>query len=57
MQGGLGIVKIEFLNKAMLANQFWRIIFDPNKLVSKVIIQKYGKGFIDHISEGNNNVS
>ena len=44
---GLGFRDLEAFNKALLAKQLWRIICDPNLLMSKVIRGKYLK---DHKS-------
>ena len=39
-QGGLGMLNISILNVAMLAKQIWRVISQPNLLLSRVIILK-----------------
>ena len=56
-QGGLGIIKLNLLKKAMLTKQFWKIIDNPNRLSSKVIIQKYDKGSIEFLSDSNTNTN
>ena len=35
-RGGLGFRDLEILNLALLAKQIWRVITNPNLLVSKV---------------------
>ena len=56
-QGGLGLINLDIINKAMLAKKFWRIITNQGRLLNQVIIQKYGHRSIEHISEGNTNIS
>ncbi|KAH0778498.1 hypothetical protein KY290_004925 [Solanum tuberosum] len=41
--GGLGIQKIEIKNRAILSSLAWRIIQNPDKLWSKVLMSKYHK--------------
>lgn len=41
MDGGLGFRDLEYLNLAMLANQWWKIIHRENSLVLKVLQHKY----------------
>nr|XP_027103245.1 uncharacterized protein LOC113724555 [Coffea arabica] len=42
-EGGLGFRDLEAVNLALLAKQIWRIITNPNLLVSKVLKAKYMK--------------
>ena len=41
-KGGLGIQKIDFLNKALLGKWIWRDAFEKENLWKKVIGVKYG---------------
>jgi hypothetical protein len=41
MEGGLGFRELTIFNKALLAKQGWRIIQEPNSLVSQVLKAKY----------------
>ncbi|KAL9667486.1 hypothetical protein QQ045_001847 [Rhodiola kirilowii] len=40
-KGGLGFRKLELMNLALLAKQRWRILTEPNMLVSKILKAKY----------------
>ncbi|XP_071902567.1 uncharacterized protein [Coffea arabica] len=40
-EGGMGFKDIQMFNKALLAKQVWRIVTQPNLLVSKVLKEKY----------------
>ncbi|XP_027102929.2 uncharacterized mitochondrial protein AtMg00310-like [Coffea arabica] len=42
-KGGLGFRDLEAFNVALLAKQIWRVITNPNLLVSKVLKDKYMK--------------
>ena len=42
-KGGLGIRKIDLLNKALLGKWIWRFAFEKDNLWKKVIGVKYGK--------------
>ena len=44
-------MNLDLLNKVMLAKQFWRIIDNPDRISSQVIIKKYGKGSIEFLSD------
>lgn len=39
--GGLGFKDLQMFNKALLAKQVWKLITQPNLLVSKVLKEKY----------------
>ncbi|KAF7842619.1 BRASSINOSTEROID INSENSITIVE 1-associated receptor kinase 1 [Senna tora] len=41
-QGGLGIRRFEPLNTALLGKQYWRMLSNPNLLISQVFRAKYG---------------
>jgi len=41
MEGGLGFRELTIFNKALLAKQGWRIIQEPNSLVTQVLKAKY----------------
>lgn len=43
-RGGLGFRDMECFNDAMLAKQLWRVVSQPNLLVSKILRSKYFKG-------------
>ena len=43
-RGGLGFRDLQEFNKAMLAKQLWRVITNPNLMVSKVLRGRYFKG-------------
>nr|XP_027062915.1 uncharacterized protein LOC113689326 [Coffea arabica] len=40
-KGGLGFKDLQLFNKALLAKQVWKLITQPNLLVSKVLKEKY----------------
>jgi len=40
-EGGLGIRKLELVNKGMLINTAWRLVYDSNSIVAKIIKAKY----------------
>jgi hypothetical protein len=40
-EGGLGIRKLELVNKGMLINTVWRLVHDSNSNVAKIIKAKY----------------
>ena len=42
-KGGLGFRDLEALNVALLAKKIWRVVTNPNLLVSKVLKPKYMK--------------
>ena len=42
-KGGLGIQKIDFLNKALLGKWIWRDAFEKENLWKKGILVKYGQ--------------
>src|SRR6185312_5570931 len=40
-EGGLGIRKLELVNKGMLINSAWRLVHDSNSIVAKILKAKY----------------
>lgn len=41
--GGAGFYSLGNVNLALLTKLAWRLVLDPNALVSKVLFAKYGK--------------
>ncbi|KAL0407261.1 UNVERIFIED_CONTAM: putative mitochondrial protein [Sesamum latifolium] len=41
LEGGLGFRRLELFNLAMLAKQLWRVLSQPDKLLSRVLKAKY----------------
>ncbi|CAA0832575.1 Uncharacterized mitochondrial protein AtMg00310 [Striga hermonthica] len=39
--GGLGFQDIQLFNEALIAKQIWKLVAEPDKLVSKVLKSKY----------------
>ena len=39
--GGMGFKDLKLFNKALLAKQIWKLITQPNLLVSRVLKEKY----------------
>lgn len=40
-EGGLGFKDLQLFNESLLAKQLWRLITQPNLLMSRVFKQKY----------------
>ena len=40
-EGGLGIRKLELVNKGILINTAWRLVHDPDSIIAKIIKAKY----------------
>lgn len=54
-EGGMGFRRFGCFNKALLAKQVWRMISQPNLLVSKIFKARYFKDMdIMHVGLGNN---
>ena len=43
-KGGLGFRDLQQFNTAMLAKQLWRILTQPNLLVSRIVRERYFRG-------------
>ena len=56
-KGGLGFRDLEMLNTALLAKQLWRIIAQPNRLVSRVMRAKYMKREQDWMRQASTSAS
>ncbi|KAH1129390.1 hypothetical protein J1N35_000768, partial [Gossypium stocksii] len=41
VNGGLGISKTESVNRALLANQVWRIVKEDHTILKEIIVKKY----------------
>lgn len=53
--GGMGFWNLHHFNLAMLGQQVWRILFDPNAFLSRVIKAKYfAQGDLLHATKGSN---
>ena len=46
-EGGMGFRELEHFNTALLAKELWRLISQPNLLVSRVVKAKYIRGMAD----------
>ena len=55
--GGLGLPEIECLNQAMLPKHISRVFSNPSGLLSRIIIQKDGRGFLESITDPHTNTS
>ena len=56
-QRGLNMIKLGYFNKALLAKQIWRIIFNPKSLLGQLIMQKYDKGNLEYANQKHSNGS
>ena len=54
--GGVGIRKIEEMNKALIEKQAWRIITKPDSLVASTLLLKFynQKSFVDFALKNGN---
>ena len=51
------LIEMKLFNRALLTKQICRIFSNPPSLMSKLIIQKYGKGNLDFIHQEQSNFS
>ena len=56
-QGGVGLVRMEKFSKALLAKQFWHVLHNPESLLAKFMINKYGKGQVGDLDKSHSNMS
>ena len=56
-EGGIGVKKFGLMNKALLANQYWRLCSKPNLLLTKTLKAKYSPQVDLHLHKPKNHSS